>query len=33
MNVNPGDLAAMQAASPDEICRCEECDRILVRGA
>ena len=33
MNVNPGDLAAMQAASADEICRCEECDRILVRGA
>lgn len=33
MNVNPGDLAAMHAASPDEICRCEECDRILVRGA
>ena len=32
MNVNPGDLAAMHAASPDELCRCEECDRILVRG-
>jgi hypothetical protein len=31
MNVNPGDLATMQAASADEICRCEECDRILVR--
>jgi predicted nucleic acid-binding Zn-ribbon protein len=33
MNVNPGDLATMQAASADEICRCEECDRILVRAA
>jgi len=33
MNVNPGDLATMQAAPADEICRCEECDRILVRGA
>jgi hypothetical protein len=31
MNVNPGDLATMQAASADEICRCEECGTILVR--
>lgn len=33
MNVNPGDLAAIQAAPADQICRCEECDRILVRVA
>lgn len=32
MNVNAGDLATMQAAPDDEVCRCEECDRILVRG-
>ena len=31
MNVNPGDLASMNAASPDEVRRCEECGRILVR--
>ncbi len=31
MNVNPGDLARMQAASADDVLRCEECDRILVR--
>lgn len=33
MDVNPGDLAAMQAAPDDQIFRCEECGRILVRGA
>ncbi len=31
MNVNPGDLANMQAASADEVLRCEECGTILVR--
>lgn len=33
MNLNPGDLASMQAASADEVLRCEECGRILVRAA
>ena len=33
MNVNPGDLASMNAASADEVRRCEECGRILVRVA
>jgi len=33
MDVNAGDLAAMQAAADDEVFRCEECGRILVRGA
>ncbi len=32
MNVNAGDLAAMQSADADEVFRCEECGRILVRG-
>ncbi len=32
MDVNAGDLAAMQSASADEVFRCEECGRILVRG-
>jgi predicted nucleic acid-binding Zn-ribbon protein len=33
MNLNPGDLARIQAASADELLRCEECGRILVRAA
>ncbi len=33
MDINPGDLAAIQAAPADQVCRCEECGTILVRGA
>lgn len=29
----PADLAALRAAAPDEVCRCEECRAILVRTA
>ncbi|MDR1295484.1 MAG: C4-type zinc ribbon domain-containing protein, partial [Bifidobacteriaceae bacterium] len=29
--VNPADLEYIRAASPDEVIRCEECGRILVR--
>lgn len=32
MSVNPSDLAAIEAAPVDEVIRCEECGRILVRG-
>lgn len=32
MNLNPADLAAIEAAADDEIVRCEECGRILIRG-
>ncbi|NTV39824.1 MAG: hypothetical protein HGA51_07700 [Demequinaceae bacterium] len=32
MSLNPADLAAIEAAPADEIVRCEECGRILVRG-
>jgi len=32
MSLNPSDLAAIEAKTADEIGRCEECDRILVRG-
>jgi len=32
MRLNPSDLAAIEAKTADEIVRCEECDRILVRG-
>jgi len=32
MSLNPSDLAAIEAKTADEIVRCEECDRILVRG-
>ncbi|WP_130864968.1 zinc ribbon domain-containing protein [Acidipropionibacterium timonense] len=30
---NPGDLRRYQSAAPDDVLRCEECDRILVRTA
>ncbi len=33
MNLNPGDLAAIESRPPDHVVRCEECGRILVRGA
>lgn len=33
MPMNPGDLRDIEAKSPDTIVRCEECGRILVRGA
>ncbi|MDR0504476.1 MAG: C4-type zinc ribbon domain-containing protein [Bifidobacteriaceae bacterium] len=32
LELNPADLAAIRAAEPDEVVRCEECSRILVRG-
>jgi predicted nucleic acid-binding Zn-ribbon protein len=32
MELNPGDLAVIAAAGPDDVVRCEECGRILVRG-
>lgn len=31
LEVNASDLAAIRAAAPDEVLRCEECGRILVR--
>ena len=31
LSLNSGDLAAIRAAAPDEVLRCEECRRILVR--
>lgn len=31
LEVNPADLRALRAAPADEVCRCEECGRILVR--
>jgi len=33
MTLNAGDLAAIVAAAPDQVVRCEECGRILVREA
>ena len=33
MSLNPADLAHIEATPADEIVRCEECGRILVRGA
>ena len=33
MTLNAGDLAAIVAAAPDQVVRCEECGRILVRDA
>lgn len=33
MSLNPADLAHIEAAPADDIVRCEECGRILVRGA
>ena len=32
MSLNPADLAHIDVAPPDDIIRCEECGRILVRG-
>lgn len=32
MSLNPADLAAIEATPADEVVRCEECGRILVRG-
>lgn len=32
MSLNPADLAAIESKPADEIVRCEECGRILVRG-
>lgn len=31
LELNPGDLAAARSAAPDQVVRCEECGRILVR--
>lgn len=31
LELNPSDLAAVRAAAPDQVVRCEECGRILVR--
>ncbi|WP_084037920.1 zinc ribbon domain-containing protein [Demequina sp. NBRC 110053] len=31
MTLNPADLRAIEAAAPDQVVRCEECGRILVR--
>ena len=33
MSLNPGDLSAIESRPPDHVVRCEECGRILVRGA
>ncbi len=33
LDVNAADLGAIRAASPDEVVRCEDCGRILVRTA
>ncbi|MDQ7991408.1 MAG: C4-type zinc ribbon domain-containing protein [Propionicimonas sp.] len=33
LEATPTALASYQSAAPDEVVRCEECDRILVRGA
>lgn len=33
MSLNPADVAALQARPADDVVRCEECGRILVRGA
>ncbi|MCA5894972.1 C4-type zinc ribbon domain-containing protein [Isoptericola sp. NEAU-Y5] len=31
LELNPGDLAAVRSAPPEQVVRCEECGRILVR--
>ncbi|HET9896331.1 MAG TPA: C4-type zinc ribbon domain-containing protein, partial [Streptosporangiaceae bacterium] len=31
LNVDAADLKAIRAAAPDEVVRCEECRRILIR--
>ncbi|PZR53721.1 hypothetical protein DNL40_06230 [Xylanimonas oleitrophica] len=31
LELNPGDLAAARSAAPEQVVRCEECGRILVR--
>lgn len=31
LSLNAGDLAAIESAAPDQVVRCEECGRILVR--
>lgn len=33
LELNPSDVARIAAAPPDQVVRCEECGRILVRGA
>jgi len=33
LELNPGDVAKLNAAAPEQVVRCEECDRILVRVA
>ena len=33
LELNPGDVAQLNAAAPEQVVRCEECDRILVRVA
>ncbi|GAA4728976.1 C4-type zinc ribbon domain-containing protein [Isoptericola chiayiensis] len=33
LELNPGDLATARGAAPDQVVRCEECGRILVRDA
>lgn len=33
LELNPGDVARITAAPPEQVVRCEECGRILVRGA
>lgn len=33
LELNPSDVAHLTAAPPDQVVRCEECGRILVRGA
>lgn len=33
LELNPSDVAAISAAAPEQVVRCEECGRILVRGA
>lgn len=33
LELNPVDVARIQAAPPEQVVRCEECGRILVRGA
>ncbi|WP_026927096.1 zinc ribbon domain-containing protein [Granulicoccus phenolivorans] len=33
LELDPGDLRAIAVASPDEVVRCEECGRVLIRSA
>jgi len=33
LTLDPGELSAIRAAAPDEVVRCEQCQRILVRTA